>query len=138
MAEDFRIIYRCAGRKCPLTSEGLNAKIDKLFAGVEKGTVILTPDQAARLHETRDEGLPNMFDIGGVFGLGNDGQAFVRNDCGVDVTELIEAVPFDGEVHEVSCPKCGTVATVRRVPSEEVEAASETVASVPGSVESSE
>lgn len=121
------IIYRCAGAKTPITVDELNARIDKLFAGVEKGTVILTDDQVARLKETRDEGLPNMFDIGGIFGLGNDGQAFVRNDCGFDVTELIAAIPADGELHEVTCPRCGVTGRHRTTPGAEVEPETETM-----------
>ena len=127
MAEEFRITHRCAGPKLSLTREQLNDKIDRLLEGTQKQppTVILTPDQEARLKETRNEGLPNLFDIGEVFGLGIDGQAFARQACGNDVTELIEAVPIDGEVHEVKCPKCGTIATVRRVPADEAEAESQ-------------
>jgi hypothetical protein len=45
--------------------------------------------------------------------------------CGKNVTELINAVPEDGEVHGVECPNCGTVTTVRRAPAELVQEAAE-------------
>jgi len=38
-----------------------------------------------------------------------------RVACGLDITELIEAVPWDGEVHKVACPQCGTETSVRRL-----------------------
>lgn len=50
------------------------------------------------------------------------GVVAVRSHCGVDVSKGILAVPEDGEVHEVSCPKCGTVTTVRRTPPAKAEA----------------
>jgi hypothetical protein len=40
----------------------------------------------------------------------------IRMGCGTDYTKLIEEVPYDGEVHEVVCPSCGTPTTVRRTP----------------------
>lgn len=39
-----------------------------------------------------------------------------RVGCGADLTELILDVDEDGEVHEVTCPECENVATVRRTP----------------------
>jgi predicted RNA-binding Zn-ribbon protein involved in translation (DUF1610 family) len=45
-----------------------------------------------------------------------------RKPCGMDVTELIEEVPWDGEVHSVTCPNCGTETTVRRSAAAESEA----------------
>jgi hypothetical protein len=37
-----------------------------------------------------------------------------RVPCGLDVTELVDSVPWDGEVHTVTCPNCGTETSVRR------------------------
>jgi hypothetical protein len=37
-----------------------------------------------------------------------------RVPCGLDITELIDTVPWDGEVHTVTCPNCGTETSVRR------------------------
>ena len=48
-----------------------------------------------------------------------DDESAERIGCGADLTELIEDLPFDGEVHEVSCPECETVCTVRRIPPDE-------------------
>jgi len=42
----------------------------------------------------------------------------VRKYCGQRLDELISAIPFDGEVHSIQCPKCGLESTVRRVPEE--------------------
>lgn len=39
-----------------------------------------------------------------------------RVGCGRDTTDLILSVPFDGEVHEVTCPTCGTITSVRNTP----------------------
>lgn len=36
--------------------------------------------------------------------------------CGNDLTALTAAVPDDGLDHAIKCPKCGTVARVRRHP----------------------
>lgn len=33
---------------------------------------------------------------------------------GEDIAELIEALPNDGEEHEIACPACGTVAIIRK------------------------
>lgn len=40
----------------------------------------------------------------------------IREGCGFDMTEVIEAIPQDGEVHDYECPKCGNTGTVRRTP----------------------
>lgn len=119
MADESKIVYRCAGPKVEASEFALHQIINKLLEGKEKGTVILDDDQVARLRETRDAGVPNLFTIGQTFGLGNDGKPFVREDCGADVSGLIESVPADGEVHEVKCSKCGTVATAKRMPAPE-------------------
>ncbi len=37
-----------------------------------------------------------------------------RAGCGFDLTEMIERLPLDGEVHELTCPWCGNVTHVRR------------------------
>lgn len=37
-----------------------------------------------------------------------------RKGCGYDVTSIIEKLPFDGDVHEIACPQCGNVISVRR------------------------
>lgn len=121
MADENQITYTCSGPKLPLSMDDLTARINKLFEQIENGTANISEDQQARLRETRDEGAPNTFDIAGLFGLDSQGQAFVRQTCGQNITELIEAVPVDSEVHEVTCPKCGTVATVRRVPTSDLE-----------------
>ncbi|MCI0488925.1 MAG: hypothetical protein L0229_20225 [Blastocatellia bacterium] len=39
-----------------------------------------------------------------------------RAGCGLDITELVQAVEVDGETHEIECPRCGNVATVTRTP----------------------
>lgn len=122
MAEvEFKPIYRCAGPKVEATEFAMHQIINGLLEGREKGTVKLTEDEVAQLLETRDEGVPHLFTIGQTFGLGQDGKAFIREECGVDVSDLIEAVPFDGEVHEITCPNCSTVSTVRRTPHEDNE-----------------
>lgn len=45
-----------------------------------------------------------------------EGEVLGREGCGFDVTELIEAIPFDGQDHSVECPQCRTVASVMRAP----------------------
>lgn len=45
-----------------------------------------------------------------------DDESKERAGCGADLTELIRDIDEDGEVHEVECPDCGNVATVRRTP----------------------
>lgn len=47
---------------------------------------------------------------------GDDGHLLdaQRKPCGMDMTDLIEAVLWDGEVHTVECPNCGTETSVRR------------------------
>lgn len=44
-----------------------------------------------------------------------------RKGCGFDLTPIIDEVPFDGEVHELECPRCGNPFTVRRGPEEQLE-----------------
>lgn len=39
--------------------------------------------------------------------------------CNTDITGLIEAVPVDGADHEVKCPRCGNVSSVRRLPADD-------------------
>jgi|SRR5215831_3870563 len=39
---------------------------------------------------------------------GSGGDSY-REYCGTDITDLIEAVPADGDTHDVTCPKCGAV-----------------------------
>jgi hypothetical protein len=46
-----------------------------------------------------------------------------RAGCGHNITDLIENVPFDGEVHTLECPRCGNIFTVRRAPEEALETA---------------
>jgi hypothetical protein len=121
----FQVKFNCAGPKVERSKQWLEDQIESLLVGAEKGMVRLTDAQAAQLKATAVEGAPGLFDIGGVFGLGADGQAFERVPCGIDVTDLINAVPVDGEVHEVACPKCRTIATVRRVPSDNLSAEAE-------------
>lgn len=48
----------------------------------------------------------------------DDGEDLGRLGCGQDLSAQIEAVPFDGEVYEFKCPKCGNVGTTRRVKAE--------------------
>lgn len=45
-----------------------------------------------------------------------EGELVGRTDCGRDITSLVEAVPWDGKEHEVFCPDCGNVGTVKRIP----------------------
>lgn len=47
---------------------------------------------------------------------GKRGKGTKRQGCGQDMTKLVNRVPEDGKVHEVKCPTCYTVATVRRTP----------------------
>lgn len=42
--------------------------------------------------------------------------------CGYELTSIINAVPKDGDVYEVECPKCGTKGSVRRTPDAPAEA----------------
>jgi hypothetical protein len=52
---------------------------------------------------------------------GSGGDSY-REYCGVDITELIEAVPVDGDTHEVICLRCGTVnICTKTLPAEEVD-----------------
>ena len=37
-----------------------------------------------------------------------------RVGCGTILNDLINEVQQDGEVHEITCPSCGTVISVRR------------------------
>ena len=36
--------------------------------------------------------------------------------CGTDITDLIEAVDTDGADHDITCPRCGNVSRIRRLP----------------------
>lgn len=38
-----------------------------------------------------------------------------RKGCGIDLSELIRAIPDDGKTHEYCCPVCGNTGTVRKV-----------------------
>lgn len=40
----------------------------------------------------------------------------IRIGCGEDLTEIIEAVPADGEEREYECPKCGNTGDVMKTP----------------------
>jgi len=44
-----------------------------------------------------------------------------RLKCGYNLTQQIEAIPFDGEDYEYECPKCGNKGHVMRMPEEEAE-----------------
>lgn len=46
------------------------------------------------------------------------GLTAVRFYCGTNVSKAVLSLPEDGEIHKVTCPQCGTVATVRRTPPE--------------------
>jgi len=42
----------------------------------------------------------------------------IREGCGFDMTEVIAAIPDDGDVYEYECPECGNTGTVRKTPTE--------------------
>lgn len=37
-----------------------------------------------------------------------------RRGCRADLTALITALPVNGQVHEITCPACGNIVSVRR------------------------
>jgi hypothetical protein len=116
-----QIIYTCNGPRSEISKEELIAEIKKLLENEEKGSVKLTDTEKGELKETLEEGLPHIFTIGKTFGLGIDGKAFMRKDCGTNITKLVQEVPEDGEVHEVECPTCGNKAQVHKVTMAELE-----------------
>lgn len=46
----------------------------------------------------------------------HEGELVGRTECGRDLSPLVEAVPWDGRDRQVSCPDCGNVGTVKRIP----------------------
>lgn len=116
-----KTIYRCNGPKRRITDAALEKIIAKYLKMDEEGKAKLTDDhyqQFALMEETKGSATYGVaaVDLGGhVFGRDTEGP-FERDLCGYNVTELIEAIPIDGEPHEVRCPKCGTVGSHVRTP----------------------
>jgi hypothetical protein len=107
------ITYSCNGPVMDLHQDDF----DNLVAALKPPYI--SPDAYAVLIE------PNTFGaIGPVVVKGKqllilrrpENQFAVRAFCGANLTELIGEVAEDGDVHEVTCPTCGTVATIRRTP----------------------
>lgn len=40
-----------------------------------------------------------------------EGEYLGHKGCGQDLTAVFEAMPADGQDHEIECPMCGTVGT---------------------------
>jgi predicted RNA-binding Zn-ribbon protein involved in translation (DUF1610 family) len=116
-----QITYTCNGPRKEISKDELIAEIKKLLDGEEKKSVILTDTEKGELKETLEEGLPHVFTIGKTFGLGQDGYAFMKENCGANITKQVQEVPEDGEVHEIECPNCGNKAEVRKVMTAELE-----------------
>jgi len=108
--ESQKITYNCQGPKHAV-DEAEFAELLEEYKGV------MAPGDLEALKV--EEGQP--FSTGAIYHKGR-GLMFIRTDsgkeirehCGVDITDLIEKVPTDGESHSVKCPKCGNESTVRR------------------------
>lgn len=46
----------------------------------------------------------------------DDAEEVARAGCGCDLTDVIQAIPEDGETYEPECPDCGLAFTVVRTP----------------------
>jgi|GEM_PF-3947444 len=44
----------------------------------------------------------------------HEGEFVGQSSCGADLTLVVEAVPPDGQDHEITCPSCGRISQVMR------------------------
>lgn len=109
------IQYRCAGSKIAQSEEWLQERVASSLEKEKKGIYKLTDDQKSRFVEMLRDKAIYQFDLEGIFGRDSNGP-YSRVTCGEDVGPLIAAVPEDGDLYEITCPKCGTKATLRRTP----------------------
>lgn len=97
------------------------SKIRYRCAGPVIGTWSQAEAEAAgrpRLAGTRKRGIRTRKQRG----LGPDSAYDAPVRCRQDLTALVQALPADGQDHQITCPKCGNVARVMRAKTAEAAA----------------